>query len=155
MAIDERGPLYVATDVGVFRSEDGTSWASFNAGLPNAFVTSLALDSSSGTLTAGTFGRSAYRVQLQAPEERAERAGAGRGQCRHLSVAVGAGAIASLFGTQLAATTAHSSEQPLPTSLEGVSVTVNGEPAPLFVVSPLQIISRSRLRLSTRRHWFR
>ncbi len=139
VAIDERGPLYVATDVGVFRSEDGTSWASFNAGLPNAFVTSLALDTSSGTLTAGTFGRSAYRGQLQAPESGPNVLAQGVVNSATYQSLLAPGGIASLFGTQLAAPTAHSSEQPLPTSLEGVSVTVNGEPAPLFVVSPLQI----------------
>ena len=139
VVIDPRGPLYVATDVGVFRSEDDASWTSYNAGLPNAFVTSLALDAGSGTLTATTFGRSAHRVELQAPESGPNVQAQGVVDAAAYQPRLAPGGIAALFGTQLAATTAHSSEQPLPTSLEGVSITVNGEPAPLFVVSPLQI----------------
>jgi mannan endo-1,4-beta-mannosidase len=49
------------------------------------------------------------------------------------------GGIASLFGSNLATTITYASEIPLPNSLDNVSVTVNGIPAPLFFVSPLQI----------------
>lgn len=49
------------------------------------------------------------------------------------------GAIVSVFGTNLAATTASATATPLPTSLAGTSVTVNGVKAPLFYVSPGQI----------------
>jgi uncharacterized protein (TIGR03437 family) len=49
------------------------------------------------------------------------------------------GGIASLFGSNLATTITYASEIPLPNSLDNVSVTVNGIPAPLFYVSPLQI----------------
>ena len=50
-----------------------------------------------------------------------------------------AGSIASLFGTNLANSTVAASSLPLPTSLGGVSVTVNGVAAPLFFVSTGQI----------------
>jgi mannan endo-1,4-beta-mannosidase len=49
------------------------------------------------------------------------------------------GGIASLFGSNLASATFYASAIPLPNSLEDVSVTVNGIPAPLFFISPLQI----------------
>lgn len=50
-----------------------------------------------------------------------------------------AGSIASLFGANLSAQTLHAETVPLPTSLGGVSVLVNGTAAPLFFVSPGQI----------------
>lgn len=45
----------------------------------------------------------------------------------------------ALYGTGLAAGTARAKTLPLPTTLENVSVTVNGIAAPLFYVSPTQI----------------
>src|SRR5262245_32562926 len=47
--------------------------------------------------------------------------------------------IVAAFGTQLATGIQSAPAQPLPTSLLGSSVTVNGTPAPLFYVSPNQI----------------
>ena len=52
---------------------------------------------------------------------------------------VAPGAIASIFGTNLADTTAQADSYPLPTSLGGVQVKFNGIPAPIFSVSPNQI----------------
>jgi uncharacterized protein (TIGR03437 family) len=49
------------------------------------------------------------------------------------------GSIASLFGQNLAPAPRQAQALPLPRSLEGTSVTVNGIPAPLFYVSPNQI----------------
>ena len=49
------------------------------------------------------------------------------------------GTIASLFGTNLAASTAEASALPLPFELAGVRMTVSGLDAPLFFVSPTQI----------------
>jgi uncharacterized protein (TIGR03437 family) len=49
------------------------------------------------------------------------------------------GAIASIFGTNLASITAAAQGAPLPTELAGTSVTINGAKAPLFYVSPTQI----------------
>ena len=50
-----------------------------------------------------------------------------------------AGSIGSIFGTNLAFSTLVADSTPLPTSLGGVSVQINGIAAPLFFVSPLQI----------------
>jgi uncharacterized protein (TIGR03437 family) len=47
--------------------------------------------------------------------------------------------IVAGFGTQLATGTLAASTQPLPTSLGGTTVTVNGVAAPLFFVSPNQV----------------
>jgi len=49
------------------------------------------------------------------------------------------GSIVSIFGTNLASTTATAPGTPLPTLLAGTSVTMNGTKAPLFFVSPGQI----------------
>ena len=49
------------------------------------------------------------------------------------------GSIASVFGQNLASSTAQAQSYPLPVTLAGSSVTVNGVPAPLFYVSPNQI----------------
>jgi uncharacterized protein (TIGR03437 family) len=49
------------------------------------------------------------------------------------------GAIASIFGTNLAASPQTAQNTPLPRQLAGTSVSVNGIAAPLFYVSPAQI----------------
>ncbi|MFN7931255.1 MAG: DUF5666 domain-containing protein [Blastocatellia bacterium] len=48
-------------------------------------------------------------------------------------------AIIASFGSNLAASTQSAATTPLPTSLAGVTVLVDGKPAPLFFVSPTQI----------------
>ena len=50
-----------------------------------------------------------------------------------------AGSVFTIFGSDLAANPAQAAVVPLPTTLLTTSVTVNGEPAPLFYVSPTQI----------------
>jgi uncharacterized protein (TIGR03437 family) len=52
---------------------------------------------------------------------------------------VAPGEIVSIFGTALAVTPASASAPPLPVKLSDVSVSVNGVPAPLYYVSPVQI----------------
>ena len=47
--------------------------------------------------------------------------------------------ILSIFGTQLALTTRSVGSAPLPTTLDNVSVTVNGIAAPLYYISPSQL----------------
>jgi uncharacterized protein (TIGR03437 family) len=49
------------------------------------------------------------------------------------------GCIATIFGTGLATYSAQAGSVPLPTTLGGATVTVNGVPAPLFYASLLQI----------------
>jgi uncharacterized protein (TIGR03437 family) len=139
IVVDPRGPLYVATDVGVFRNVDGNStWTSFNDGLPTTFITSLALDSASNTLVAGTYGRGAYQVALQAPssnEPAIESLGIVDGASTSTVLAPGTTAV--LYGTNLASGVAAAS--PVAGSLLQTTVAVNGVQAPLFYVSPTQI----------------
>ncbi len=49
------------------------------------------------------------------------------------------GMVAAIYGTQLGTSTANAPSIPLPTTLGGASVTVNGVAAPLYYVSPTQI----------------
>ena len=49
------------------------------------------------------------------------------------------GTIVGIFGTRLASQTLSASTLPLPTALDGTSVTVGGQPVPLFFVSTGQI----------------
>ena len=53
--------------------------------------------------------------------------------------AVAPGSLVSIYGTNLAGSTAGASSTPLPASLNGVTVTVNGATVPLVYVSPGQI----------------
>lgn len=50
-----------------------------------------------------------------------------------------AGGIASIFGRNFATTTAAASTSPLPTMINGVCVTLNNQPLPLYSMSPGQI----------------
>jgi photosystem II stability/assembly factor-like uncharacterized protein len=57
--------VYVATDIGVFRTRDGgANWEPFNDGLPRVLVSGLALRRTSNTLYASTMGRGAYQRAL-------------------------------------------------------------------------------------------
>jgi uncharacterized protein (TIGR03437 family) len=58
-----------------------------------------------------------------------------------------AGSIFSIFGTGLATAVLNASSLPLPDTLLTTSVTVNGQPAPLYYVSPAQI--NAQLPVST------
>jgi uncharacterized protein (TIGR03437 family) len=52
---------------------------------------------------------------------------------------VAPGSLAAIYGDNLAPSTVAAQSLPLPTSLAGVTVTINGRPAPLHFVSPGQI----------------
>lgn len=65
--------LIVATDVGVFYKDDGyDGWFQLADGLPLVPITDLALDWSSGTIAAATFGRSMYSLTLTVGEQEYE-----------------------------------------------------------------------------------
>jgi uncharacterized protein (TIGR03437 family) len=52
---------------------------------------------------------------------------------------VAPGSIVSVFGSNLAPSVANAPGVPLPTSLDGTSMRVNGVPSPIFNVSPTQV----------------
>jgi photosystem II stability/assembly factor-like uncharacterized protein len=57
--------VYVATDIGVFRTQDGgANWQPFNDGMPRIIVSDLALRAVSNTLYASTMGRGTYQRVL-------------------------------------------------------------------------------------------
>lgn len=70
VAIDPLQParIFVGTDIGVYESSDGgDTFLAFSAGLPLGLVVQdLEIDDSPHVLVAGTFGRGAFRVNLQA-----------------------------------------------------------------------------------------
>jgi autotransporter-associated beta strand protein len=66
IVIDPRdGTLYLGTDTGVWSLPNGTgSWARFGVGMPNVQVTDLDLNLNLNTITAATYGRSAFQFFL-------------------------------------------------------------------------------------------
>jgi photosystem II stability/assembly factor-like uncharacterized protein len=57
--------LYVGNTIGVYASSDGGgTWSRFGAGLPNAEVKDLKLDSHLGILAAATYGRGMWEIQM-------------------------------------------------------------------------------------------
>jgi len=58
--------VYVASDAGVFVSEDfGRTWMALTRNLPNAMVVDLIYQVRDATLTAATYGRSMWRLQIK------------------------------------------------------------------------------------------
>lgn len=56
--------LYVGTDLGIFYSPSGTSWQSFDNGLPNVIVNELEIHANSNKIRAATFGRGLWESPL-------------------------------------------------------------------------------------------
>ncbi len=59
---DDRGHLYIGSDLGVFVSTDrGTTWQSYNDGLPTTpYVTDMVYDPRSNEIAIGTYGRGVF-----------------------------------------------------------------------------------------------
>ena len=64
----------------------------------------------------------------------------GLGNAASYTAPVAPGSLMTIFGSNLALGTAMAPTLPLPMQMEGVSVAVNGAPAPVFAVSPGQLI---------------
>ncbi len=62
---------------------------------------------------------------------------------------VAPGSLISIYGSQLASSTASATATPLPTQLAGVTVSMNGAAIPLFYVSPGQINAQLPFGIST------
>jgi hypothetical protein len=57
--------VYACGDAGVFVSEDeGATWANLTRNLPTVMVVDLVYHESDRTLTAATYGRSVWRLQV-------------------------------------------------------------------------------------------
>ena len=69
VAVDPRQPtrVFVATDIGMYQSVDsGNTFTAFNAGMPiGNVVMDLEVDDEPHVLVAGTYGRGAWKVNLQ------------------------------------------------------------------------------------------
>ena len=67
MNLDPQIPdrIIVGSDAGVFYSENGGgSWVSISQGIPNVPVTSMKIHNETRTLVIGTYGCSAYKINL-------------------------------------------------------------------------------------------
>ena len=62
--------------------------------------------------------------------------------------AIAPGEVVTLLGAQLASSTQSAASTPLPVSLNDVSVTVGGTPAPLYYASPVQINFQAPMNLA-------
>ena len=60
------GIIYIGTDMGIYSSSGNGTWTQFGAGLPNARVVDLDLNTNLGLLGAGTHGRSMWEISTQA-----------------------------------------------------------------------------------------
>ncbi len=61
----QEGRLFVGTDVGIFYTDNaGESWGSLMNGMPNVPVTDLKIHHPTRAMVAGTYGCSAYRLNL-------------------------------------------------------------------------------------------
>jgi uncharacterized protein (TIGR03437 family) len=131
------GFLYAATDVGVFMSaNNGGHWQPLGTGLPNTVITGLQFYQSARLLRASSHGRSMWDITL--PIE--PPALGNNGIVNSASFAAAApGSIAAAFGTALTDGVEVASTIPLPSSLAGATLTVNGVDAPVFFASPGQI----------------
>ena len=58
------GQLLAATDVGVFLTSDGVTWARYGSGFPTTPCTHLVANATTGYLTVSTFGRGMWRILL-------------------------------------------------------------------------------------------
>jgi photosystem II stability/assembly factor-like uncharacterized protein len=57
--------LYLGTDVGPFYSTNtGSTWGPLGAGFPNGYITAMVLHNPTRTLVAGTYGRSAFSLDV-------------------------------------------------------------------------------------------
>lgn len=59
------GNLYIATDIGVFYSEnEGVNWELFGKEIPNLVITDLDYHAATKTLVAASYGRGLYKISL-------------------------------------------------------------------------------------------
>ena len=73
MRTDEPECVFVGGDAGVFASTDGgKTWGNFTGNLPPVLVTDLVYHEQDGTLTAATYGRGIWRIDVRPPISRSK-----------------------------------------------------------------------------------
>jgi uncharacterized protein (TIGR03437 family) len=143
-------------------SADGASliFSSYIGGTSSDFVNALAVNCTAGLIAAGSTQSTNFPSTLGAAPNLAYTQGAAIGYAAKIAAgtanstiaqggivnaangaaaAVAQGSLVSIYGTNLAGSTASATSTPLPTTLNGVTVTVNGATVPLLFVSPGQI----------------
>ncbi len=145
---DLDGTIYAGTDAGLFvTSNTGAAWAPLGTGLPNAIITGVRFHQAARTLRVSTHGRGMWDLALPLPPLSISSGGivnaASYGQTSGsttLNTAVTPGSIAAVFGTSMASVSqAVAGSIPLPTSLGGASLTIDGLAAPQFFTSRNQL----------------
>jgi uncharacterized protein (TIGR03437 family) len=141
---DIAGTLYVGTDLGVFASFDsGATWSVFGTTLPRVIVNALKLHRPTRTLRAATYGRGIWDLAVPVPSGPPP-------VISQVQNASGEAATISqntwieIKGTNLSQTTrgwtgADFINGQMPLQLDGVSATVDGQPAFVSYVSPTQV----------------
>ena len=98
------------------------------------FPHGVAVDPAGNVYVADTFDSSVRKLQASYPVV----AGNGVGNAASVAGRVSPSALATVFGTNFALANA-AAKSPLPISLAGVSVTVNGQTSPILYVTPAQV----------------
>ncbi len=129
------------SDDGTVRIIDGNTLAVLNTLVTGSAISGLAIDASSGLVYASEpFDASiaVFSDLASGPPPNVNSGGLVNG-ASFSGADLTAGGVAAIFGTNLAPSVALASSIPLPTTLAGASVEINGVPAPLLFVSPGQI----------------
>lgn len=143
-------------------SADGSAllFSSYIGGTSTDYVNSLAVNCTAGLIVAGTTTSNNFPGTLGAVPALNFAQGAAIGYVAKVAAGtststispggivnaatsspapVAPGSLVSIYGTNLAGSTGGAASTPLPTTLNGVTVTVNGATVPLVYVSPGQI----------------
>jgi uncharacterized protein (TIGR03437 family) len=132
--------VLVGTDIGVFVLSADGAWIPLKKGLPNAVVLGLSQNPATGLLVAATHGRGAFALLLREPALTSPRIDSLVNAAGFENGPLAPGMAVTLFGSNLApAVTPAAAGIPLPSSLEGTTVTLNGAPAPLLAVAPGEV----------------
>jgi uncharacterized protein (TIGR03437 family) len=152
IAVDGAGRVYIAdTDNQVIRMVDNSGTITTIAGSPgrSGYVgdggpatfaglnnpRGLAVDRS-GNVYIGDTANNVVRM-LQPPNPAINASGVVN--AASYTSQISPGALATVFGSFLTATIAEASVLPLSNNMSGVQVTVNGRPAPVLYISPIQV----------------
>ena len=154
VAVDQAGQIYIAdtgnhrirviSPQGTIRTVAGTGTAgSAGTGGPAAgaqlnWPSDVAIDSDGALYVADAGNDRVVKLVLQAGSGPRISAGGVVHAASYVAEAA-PGALFSIFGTELASSSAQAEGMPWPLSLAGASVTVNGRAAPIYYAGPNQI----------------